>query len=144
MVKEQFLGAWELISFEFRHPNGDTTHPMGANAVGILIYDKNGYMSAQIMRADRPLFAVNDQLRGTPTEIQTAFAGFISYFGTYEVNQEESTVVHHLKGSLFPNLVGREQKRFFEFSGDRLILSTPPMPWDGQRVTGYLIWKRAG
>jgi len=143
MVKEQFIGTWKLLSLEFQRSDGQLTYPMGRDVVGIVMYDANGHMSVQIMRPDRPAFASGDQLDGTPMEIKSAFEGFVAYYGIYEVNQEEGTVTHHLEGSLFPNWVGSAQRRFFEFSGNRLTLSTPPILFGGQQVTGVLIWERA-
>jgi len=109
----------------------------------MIMYDTNGHMSAQIMRPDRPAFASGDQLEGTPMEIKSAFEGFVAYYGVYEVNQEDGAVTHHVEGSLFPNWVGSAQRRFFEFSGNRLTLSTPPILAGGQQVTGVLTWERA-
>jgi len=76
-------------------------------------------------------------------EIKSAFEGFVGYYGAYEVDEEQGTVTHHLEGSSFPNWVGTDQRRFFEFSGSRLTLSTPPIAFGGQDVTGVLIWERA-
>ncbi len=143
MGKEQFVGAWKLISSEFRRSDGEVSYPLGKNAVGLLIYDASGHVSAHLMRPDRPAFASSDHLKGTPAEIKTAFEGYIAYYGTYEVNEEEDTVTHHVEGSAFPNWVGTALRRFFEFSGNRLTLSTPPMPMGGEQVTGLLIWERA-
>jgi hypothetical protein len=144
MGNEQFTGTWELVSFDMQHPDAQRTYPLGKDATGTIMYDADGHMSVQLMRSDRPEFAADDQRRGTPAEIKSAFEGFISYYGLYEVNQEEGTVTHHIKGCLFPNWVGKSQKRFFKFSGNRLILSTPPTLWDSQQVIGALIWERAG
>jgi len=47
-----------------------------------------------------------------------------------------------VKGSLLPNLVGSDQIRFYEFSGDRLTLKTPPIQVGGITVTSLLIWER--
>jgi len=143
MAKEQFIGTWKLVSSEFRHSDGQLTYPFGRDAVGIIMYDANGHMSVHIMRPDRPAFASGDQLEGTPVEIKSAFEGFVAYYGVYEVNQEEGTVTHHVKGSLFPNWVGSAQRRFFEFSGNRLTISTPPIPMGGEKIVGLLIWERA-
>jgi len=107
------------------------------------MYDANGHVSVHIMRPDRPAFASGDQLEGTPVEIKSAFEGFIAYYGAYEVNQEEGIVTHHVEGSLFPNWVGSAQRRFFEFSGNRLTISTPPIPMGGEKIVGLLIWERA-
>jgi len=144
MVREQFIGTWKLVSFDMQQPDGQHTYPMGKDVAGTIMYDADGHMSVQIMRPGRPRFVSDDEVRGTTAEIKAAFEGFVSYFGNYEVNQKERTVTHHIKGCLFPNWVGKSQKRFYEFSGNRLILTTPPTLWDGQQVIGALIWERAG
>ncbi len=143
MGKEQFMGTWKLVSSEFRRSDGQLTYPMGRDAVGIIIYDADWHMSVQIMRPDRPAFASGDHLKGTPAEIKSAFEGFVAYYGTYQVDEKEGTVTHHVEGSFFPNWVGLALRRFFEFSGNRLTLSTPPMPMGGEQVVGLLIWERA-
>ena len=142
MGKEQFIGTWKLVSIEHRRSDGQLTYPYGRNAVGIVMYDANGHMSAQIMRPDHPAFASCDIFKGTPMETKSTVEGFVAYYGTYEVNHEEGTVTHHVEGSSFPNWVGLAQRRFFEFSGNRLTLSTPPMPMGGQQVTGVMVWER--
>jgi hypothetical protein len=43
--------------------------------------------------------------------------------------------------SSFPN--GGDQRRFFELSGDELILRTPPMEINGTIVVNELRWVRA-
>ena len=142
MGKEQFTGSWKLVSSEYRRPDGEVTYPMGRDATGIIMYDAGGHMSVQIMSPNRPAFASGDQFKGTTAEIKSAFKGFIAYYGTYETNEKESTVTHHVEGSSFPNWVGVAQKRFFEFSGNRLILRTSPMPMGGEQITGVLTWER--
>ena len=144
MAKAQFIGTWKLVSSEFRLSDGRVIYPLGSSAVGMLMYDASGHMSAQLMRPDRPAFASGDQAGGTPTEIRSAFEGFTAYFGTYEVNEGKASVIHHVEGSLFPNWVGGDQVRFYEFSPNRLTLSTPPIPMGSQHVTGLLIWERIG
>jgi len=142
MGKDEFVGTWKLVSFEMRRSDGQTVYPFTKNIVGVLNYDAGGNMSAQLMRPDRPAFAANDHMKGTSEEIKAAFEGYISYFGTYEVNKEKGTVTHHVKGSLLPNWVGSDQVRFFELSGNRLTLRTPPIQAGGITVTSLLIWER--
>ncbi len=48
----------------------------------------------------------------------------------------------HVEVSFFPNWVGHDQERFFEFSGNRLALSTPPVLIEGRQQRAYLIWER--
>ena len=144
MAKEQFVGTWKLISSEFRLSDGQVIYPLGRNAVGMLMYDASGHMSAQLMRPDRPVFASGDLGSGTPAEVKSAFEGFTAYFGTYKVDEGNAAVIHQVEGSLFPNWVGGDQVRFYKFSRNRLTLSTPPIPAGSQQVTGFLIWERIG
>ena len=143
MGKEQFIGSWKLVSSEFRTSDGDVSYPLGKDAVGLIMYDNKGYVSAQIMRPDRPNFASSDHLKGTPAEMKSAFEGYVAYYGTYEVDEKKRTIAHHLQASLFPNWVGTIHERFYEFFSNRLTLTTPPMPMGGKEVVGLLIWERA-
>jgi hypothetical protein len=93
------------------------------------------------MRPDRLQFASGDLFGGTPEEIKAAFEGFVGYYGTYTVDEGEVSVTHHIEGSAFPNWMGGEQKRFYNFSGNRLTLRTPPIPAAGGKMTGSLTWE---
>ena len=75
-------------------------------------------------------------------EIKAAIDGYIAYFGDYVVDEDEKSVTHQTKGSLFPNLVGKDQKRFYSFSGNQLTLTTPPTFIGGVTVIGVLLWER--
>ena len=63
-ISDEFIGVWNLISFERRTAAGEVTYPMGAKPVGRLTYDALGRMSAQIMRPDRPKFQSASSGRG--------------------------------------------------------------------------------
>jgi Lipocalin-like domain len=99
-------------------------------------------MSVMLMRSDRRNFASNNLMEATPEEIEVAFEGYVSYGGSYEINEQERFVIHRLQLSWFPNLVGTEQKRFFEFAGDRLTLKTPPLTVFGEAQVHRLVWER--
>lgn len=104
-------GAWRLIAFEFRKPDGEVIYPFGRAARGSIIYTESGRYAAQLMRKDRPRFASGDQMTGTVEEIEANYKGCISYFGTYELDLENRIVTHHVEGSIFPNMEGRDQIR---------------------------------
>jgi hypothetical protein len=142
MFREELIGTWRLVSWVVQDENGKISHPYGEQPVGQLIYDASGNMSAAIMRPGRPRFATSDKFRGTTEETIEAFDGFEAYFGIYQVNEGEETVIHHVEGSLFPNLVGLTLKRFVKLSGNRLVLSTPPTRYGGSKVTAVLVWER--
>ncbi len=136
------VGTWKLISFEVRSSRGNVMYPLGKDPYGMLMFDSIGNMSALAMRRDRPKFASNDSMKGTPEEIKAAFEGLIAYCGTYEVNEEKRINTHHIEGSWFPNLVGTDQVRFFEYSNDQLRLYTPPIPAGDEQVTINAIYNK--
>lgn len=137
------IGAWRLKSFQIQSSNGDIQYPFGENAHGILLYSRCGLVSAQIMAPDRPLFASGDPQIGTKTEMEKNFKNCISYYGTFELNEEEGYVVHHVEHSLFPNWQGTPQQRYFTLEGNTLRISTPPVVWENEQRVGVLEWERA-
>ena len=144
MDKDKFTGAWKLISTDYRTEDGEVIYPFGQEVIGQLMYDGKRHMAAQVIKANRPLFASGDWLKGTPEEIKAAFEGFRCYFGTYDVDEEKKIVTHHVEGSSFPNWMtgGVDNVRYYEFSGNRLILRTAPLLMGGKQVIGRLIWGR--
>ncbi len=136
------VGIWELESAECKSDDGGVVYPFGKDAVGMLMYDAKNNMTVQMMRVDQKNFKIDSQFEGTPLEVKTAFEGYLAYFGTYEVKNDDNVVIHHIKGSLFPNWTGRDQERCFELSKDRLILKTPLISFKNKKQTGVLIWKR--
>ena len=72
--------------------------------------------------------------RGTDAELRAAFEDYGSYFGTYSIDQTRQTVRHQVRGAWYPNWIGHDQVRHFKFDGGRLLLSTPPLIWDGQSL----------
>jgi hypothetical protein len=128
-----FIGAWRLLSFEERGPDGSVTHPYGDDPIGFLVYDPSGRMSVQIMRRDRPALS-GDPQHASPDEIKSAVEGFTAFFGAYEIDEARQVVIHHVEGHLLPNSVGKNLERRFEFSGDRLILR----PTDNRTI----VWLR--
>jgi hypothetical protein len=139
---QKLAGAWRLASSEFRNSRGDMFYPLGEGAQGQAIFTQSGFMSGQLLRKDRPSFASGDQSSGTPGEIKTAFEGFVSYYGPFELDLEKRKLITHVEGSMFPNWIGKDQERFFELQEDRLILKTTPILLGDEEFVGVLIWQR--
>ena len=124
MKNQQFVGSWELQEWTIESKDGKKEFPFGADAIGQINYESNGNMSVMIMKNNRHQFLSEDPLQGQPDEVVIAFKGFIAYSGNYEVNLNSKQVVHQIKISSFPNWVGQNQIRKFEFNEDKLTLST--------------------
>lgn len=143
MEADKFVGAWRLISAEFTNEDGSpAASPYGAEPQGILMYDAQGVMAAQLSQSGRKPFAVADRMKGTPEEVKAAFETYQAYWGRYKVDEREHTVTHLVTGALLPNWVGGEQKRHYTFQDGKLHLRTPPLAIGGKRVTGVLIWEK--
>lgn len=98
-------------------------------------------MAVQVMQPDRQPAGSSDPFGAEPDEIVAAWMGFISYAGRYEVDPRQRLVTHHLDICSFPNWVGTEQRRFYEFDGDLLLLSTPPISLAGESTVSTLVWE---
>jgi hypothetical protein len=140
MSKASFIGIWRLISYELKRADGQATYPLGKDAVGYIVYNESGYMSVTIMGANRPKFSSEVAQRGTDVEKVKAFDTYLSYNGKYEV--QRTKVVHHVEVSLYPNWVGMDLERAFEFDGNRLSLSAPTTSRFGVQYTARLVWER--
>ncbi|HKJ37494.1 MAG TPA: lipocalin-like domain-containing protein, partial [Anaerolineales bacterium] len=141
MSSNTIVGEWRLVTFEFRKEDNSIIYPFGKEARGSFIYTGSGRFSVQLMRIDRPKFAIPDQMRGTPEETEASYKGSISYFGTYQVDVDHGVINHFVEGSIFPNMEGTQQKRFYELDEDQLILKTPSFKVGGERATGIIVWE---
>jgi Lipocalin-like domain len=131
------LGSWRLISWEEREAGCDVQFPLGPNPIGQISYDASGRMSAQLMRPNQTPFASEDWREATVEEKSAAWSNYFGYFGTYTIDEINSTVVHHIEGSWFPSLVGTDQIRHFRFEGEQIILDADTQ-WGGVRI----VWER--
>src|SRR6202789_3561512 len=101
-LREQFIGTWKLVSIE-----SEESRLFGDRPVGILIYDADGNVAVQIMRNPRPSLAGGSAFPPAK-EVQVAYKGYYAYYGTWEVTEQQGTIVHHLEGSLRPGDVGKD------------------------------------
>ena len=136
-VRARFIGTWSLTSYELRLASGVVEKPFGDHPVGRILYQKNGAMSAQLMRPAPSPFANPDPLQARPEESTLAWRNYIGYWGTFRVDAKARLVVHDIEGGWFPNWVGQKQVRSFRFDRDRLILEADSPAWHAT-----LIWRR--
>jgi len=141
-AKEQFVGTWTLVSIHYVHPDGSKIEPFGPNAKGILVFDATGRFATQIMAADRPKFASNNRMIGTPDEYKASSQGVVAYFGTYTISEPDRIVTLHIERSSFPNWDVTDQKRSFSFSADELRY-TAASSTANPAEAAQLVWKRA-
>ncbi|MBI3933449.1 MAG: lipocalin-like domain-containing protein [Acidobacteria bacterium] len=140
-IAQQFVGTWRQVSSVHHLADGTTrSNPIyGKGGVGYLIYTDVYRMCAMVMDPDRPQWKPG--VAPTEADVRAAFQGLTAYCGTYEVNAEQGIVVHHVEIDSVPSRVGTSQRRYFQFSGNRLVLRVDgPLP---EGVVDYVItWER--
>jgi hypothetical protein len=137
----ELVGSWKLISFQMLDPNGQTAYPFGKDARGRITYEPDGRMAVQLMDPSRPRFASDDPLVTSEAQVRAAFGGYTAYYGTYSVNPDERTIVHHIEAALLPNWVGADQLRHFEYDGKYLTLKGTLLLGGSERIVS-LVWER--
>jgi len=140
-VKDKLIGTWVLILVDNILPDGSRTKPYGENPQGILMFDKDGNYSLQILRAGRAKFASGDKTKGTAGENKSLVLGSNSHFGKYFISADGATITFRIEHAFFPNWEGAEQKRSFTLS-DKEFSYTVPATTNGAGVSGEVVWRR--
>ncbi len=126
-ARDQLIGVWKLISYQRKSSDGRVALPFGEKPVGRLTYDSAGRMSAQLMRPGRksvmPVGVSFANGTANDAELREAAGGFIAYFGTFDVDESTTTVIHHVEACLVASWVGHDLSRKYRFQGNRLMLS---------------------
>jgi hypothetical protein len=144
-LRTRLIGVWKLLSWVETPVDGSAERlPLGEHPSGIIIYHPDGYMSAQLMRADRRLFVSGDWSAGTAAEYQAEATSYFAYCGLFQADDDSQTVIHSAEVSLFPNWTGQVLRRQVIIDKDLLRLSTAgPYLSGGKRVNACMTWKRA-
>ena len=141
-AKARLAGIWSLVSCVRTHKDGNTSFPWGENPVGQIIYLNNGRMSAQIMRPGRhstvPPGVDYGSSQATDHEIREAVSGFVSYFGTYSIDQAATNVSHYIEAALVPGWVGTSLVRAFQMDSSSQLILTREIPGEKD----ILVWRR--
>ena len=122
-IRDRIVGTWKLVSAVDIMKDG-TTRPYptyGPHAKGFLMYQRDGYMCADLMNPDRPKWA--DPVHTTPEEKAAAADGTFAYCGRYEVDAKQKQIIHLPEVATDPGYVGSRQVRPYAFEGGRLVLS---------------------
>ena len=126
-VAQRFVGMWRYVGTTI---DGKPRPNRGANPKGYIFYAASGEMAAQIA-PDR-----ENKMAGTtptPEEAKAALADYVSYFGTWSLDERAGTVTHHRHASVQPGPL-TDYVRTYEFKGDRLILrpvgTTQEVVWE--------------
>jgi hypothetical protein len=139
---EDLVGTWRLRSWKNVDSDGSAVDALGDKPVGYIFYNRDGFMSVEIMAADRAPYRVPDAFGGTAEERSEAIGTYLSYAGPFEVLSDQETVIHQIEVCSYPNWIGNAQVRFAKLDGDLLTLSAEPTTMQGVERTAVLVWER--
>jgi len=134
-LSEQLVGAWSLVSCEVLTADGTTQHPLGADAMGLLIYGPHRHMTVQIMASDRQRWRAQSQGPQRLAELAAAADGYLAYAGTYEVDEAARTVTHRVELSLVSH---KRASRGLVHLGTRERISTAGRRRIVKRASAYV------
>ena len=130
-VKEQFLGHYELVTYESFSANGEVDD---RNYIGRLMYDAYDNMLAIGMPENLPA-----QARESSENVQAGFA----YWGTVSFDLPNGIVIHHVERSpTRGSWPGVDNIRYFDFTDDGLLKLS--LKNAEGRTTGTLTWRKLG
>ncbi len=113
----------------------------GAHPSGYINYGRDGRMMVMIVGGERkkPAGAV-----ATPEEAQALLTSMLAYAGTYTINAQAKTVVHHIEISWDQSRTGTDQVRSYKLEGKRITLTTEPSadPATGKKTVRTLVWEK--
>lgn len=139
--KVDIAGTYTLVTVDNILADGTRVHLYGDKPQGLLIFDKLGNYSLQIMSLERPKFALGDKAKGTDEENREAIKGCNTHFGTFNIDADKQIITFNISHALFPNWEGISQKRPFTLSKG-LFKYSVPSPTTGGTVTGEVVWKK--
>jgi len=119
--QNRLLGAWRLVSLV--EPNADgQLHE--ADCDGMFIFTAEGRASVQLM------------YRHANGSSAYAQGGYEASYGSYRIDRP-STFTFHVDGALVRTLIGKDLKRRYRISGNRLVVTSndPNEHWK-------VIWER--
>jgi hypothetical protein len=139
--EEDLYGTWRLLSFTNEIlATGEKTDSFGKAPRGFLHYSRDGRMAAILVKAER--IKPTDLTKMTNEERVELFKTLIACGGTFTIDGK--TVNHHVDISWNENWTGTAQVRNVRLEGDKLYISTNPLPRpeDGKPCIGVLTWEK--
>ena len=107
-IENRLVGAWELVSLEEPSADGQVHQ---ADCAGMFVFTSDGKASVQVM------------YRNARTGSAYAQSGYEASYGSYRID-DFSTFTFHIEGALVRTLIGKDLKRRYEITGNRLTVKS--------------------
>ena len=128
-TRNDLIGAWHLVRIDVQGPGGPEVDPFyGSSSEGLLIYDRDGWFSVQIMSAPRPTLEVpgiRPAAAGGPEAAakEGALDSYYAYYGTWTFDAATSTVTHRATGALYPSESRASYAQQVQVVGNRMTFT---------------------
>jgi hypothetical protein len=139
VAQEDISGTYKLIIEQRKIVDTGEIVPV-PNPLGYISYGKDCRMLVVIVRHPRPKPEALDKI--TDQQRQDLFRTMTAYGGTYSFDGK--TVEHSIDIAWNEVWAGTKQVRTVTRDGDRLTLTTPPLPFhtDGKVSVNMLVWEK--
>ena len=135
------VGSWSIDQWRLSVDGQWRAPYLGEGATGLLVYSADGWMSAILMAANRPLLGPAGFVPADPDAKRLASDGYVSYAGRYALEGDE--IRHQVEFSLYPDWIGTTLRRRVSWANGRLTLTTPPVVSStGKTIIDELTWKK--
>ena len=138
----RLVGAWNLLSWQiFDDATLPAAEPFGPSPVGLLQYSDNGWMSAAVSFPNRTSHPAGISPRRMQADLLAdSYRSYFHYAGHWRI--EDDCVIHTVRLSLNPNMIGSEQVRRMSFGAGTLTLEG--IESFGKKHRRHeLLWRRA-
>lgn len=140
----QLVGTWRLLSFQYVPlAGGEPALPYGLEPAGLVVFGPDGGMSMAVAAAERGAMPGSRMSSGTDEQKARAYESYLSYAGSWLLDEARQELRLMPAQSLNPNWVGVEQLRYTAWGpGGELVLRTPEFILEGMGYRGVIMWVR--
>ena len=137
------VGSWELIEWRIEYSEGrGPSWPFGKDAIGLLLYAPDGWMSASMSKRERSALTAGSAVKADDASKARSFGEYLAYCGKWSL--KGSTVSHDVLMSMNPVLIGLPHAREARIEdGVLALLANEPGPGGSIRVH-HILWRRPG
>jgi Lipocalin-like domain len=139
-IREQIVGTWRLESIYEEDSSGEEIDQFGVAPAGLLMADRHGNFSFQIMSIDGRRYAAKGL-----SPVSTGNGGIVEamdYFGTYAVNEGNHKLTLHVEYCLFRSCDATDRTAELKIHGDTMeLISTVDASPTGASYS-RTVWKR--
>ena len=107
-TENSLVGAWKMVSLDEPGADGQVHR---ADCDGMFVFTRDGKASVQVM------------YRNAQTGSAYAQGGYEASYGSYHID-DTSTFTFHIDGALVRTLIGKDLRRVYEISDNRLIVKS--------------------